>query len=130
MHFYNLIKSFCVYLVFYVIIAVLAIVEGTVRETTWMLVVVSIEIFLNLVAMGYIIDLIVFHRWLQKHGASTFDYVVFERKKKEKLQQLKVSNKVIALSANITWFFMFQNGDEFIDQKEFDLWKSEYFQKV
>jgi NADH:ubiquinone oxidoreductase subunit K len=111
MYFYNLIKSFCVYLVFYIIIAVLAIVEGTVKERTWMLVVVSVEIFLNLVAMGYIIDLIVFHRWLQKHGASTFDYVVFERKKKEKLQQLK-------------------NGDEFIDQAEFDLWKNEYFQKV
>jgi len=63
------------------------------------------------VALGYIVDLITFHVWLQKHGVSTFDYVVFERKKIEKLQQLK-------------------DGDPCIDQAEYDEWLKTYFNKV
>jgi hypothetical protein len=58
MHFYNLIKTFCVFLIFYEVVAILALVEGTVRCKTWMIVIVCVELFLNLVAMGYIIDLI------------------------------------------------------------------------
>lgn len=39
--------------------------------------------------------LVIFHLWLMKHGITTFDYIMYNREKKEMQLELKVFLKVL-----------------------------------
>jgi hypothetical protein len=91
--FYNLICLYLVFMIVFQVVSIIGFIDGTIMEKTWMVVMVVIFMFMNLVAIGFDSELIHLHRWMQEYGIGTFDVVLFEREKVEMKMLVKSGQK-------------------------------------
>ena len=74
-------------------------------------VLVWIQSVVNFIAFLVDLELILFHRWLIRHGFSTYEYTIYKRQLKEKIKELKQGN--ITKSELEAWKqYTIENGPE------------------
>lgn len=60
-----------------------------------------IQAAINIIVIVFDLQLILFHIWIFKRGISTFDYIIFKREEKQKMQ--KVKDGVMTRAEFIEW---------------------------